>query len=414
MSSMASTQTFPERAVGTEPEDSSAKPARKSRARPYLVLAAVVGVAAVLYGAVALLSMGKESTDDAQVEADAITVSTRVGGVVLHVLASDNQAVKKGQLLVEIDPSDLAAKEKQAEADLAAARAQAQAADAQVAIVEATSRGGLSAAQAELTGSTTSVSSADAQIQSARAALERAKAESAQADMDLARAEALFREQAIAKAEIDSLQSTAQAGRAAVAQAQAQLAVAEDAKRTAQAHIAESQARVVQNTPVDAQLASVRAQAELARARAEGAQAALDLAMLQLSYTRIEAPADGVLSRLVAREGQLAQAGQQVVVLVPSATYVVANFKETQVGRMHAGQRVDIGVDAFPGRTFEGRVDSTSPGTGARFSLLPPDNASGNFVKVVQRVPVKIAWTNVPADVKLAAGLSADVTVHTR
>jgi membrane fusion protein (multidrug efflux system) len=411
---MASTQTFPERTVATEPEDSSAKPARRSRARPYLVLAAVVGVAALAYGVVAWLSAGKETTDDAQVEADALTVSARVGGVVLHVLASDNQAVKKGQLLVEIDPADLAAKEKQAEADLAAARAQAQAADAQVAIVEASSRGGLSAAQAELSGSTTSVSSADAQIQSARAALERSKAESAQADVDLERAEALFRQQAIPKAEIDSLRSVAQADHAAVAQAQAQLAVSEDAKRTAQAHIAESQARVVQNTPVDAQLASVRAQADLARARADGAQAALDLAKLQLSYTRIEAPADGVLARLAVREGQLTQAGQQVVVLVPSATYVVANFKETQVGRMHPGQRAEISVDAFPGRTFEGRIDSTSPGTGARFSLLPPDNASGNFVKVVQRVPVKIAWTNVPADVKLAAGLSADVTVRTR
>jgi membrane fusion protein (multidrug efflux system) len=108
------------------------------------------------------------------------------------------------------------------------------------------------------------------------------------------------------------------------------------------------------------------------------------------------------------------QAGQQVVAVVPTATYVVANFKETQVGAMRVGQRAEIQVDAYPGRTFEGKVDSTSPGTGARFSLLPPDNASGNFVKVVQRLPVKIAWENVPADVKLAAGMSADVTVLTR
>ena len=121
-----------------------------------------------------------------------------------------------------------------------------------------------------------------------------------------------------------------------------------------------------------------------------------------------------MLSRLGVHDGQLAQAGQQIVVLVPSTTYVVANFKETQVGQMHPGQRVEIAVDAFPGRELEGKVESTSPGTGARFSLLPADNASGNFVKVVQRVPVKIEWVNVPADVKLAAGLSADVTVITR
>jgi membrane fusion protein (multidrug efflux system) len=137
-------------------------------------------------------------------------------------------------------------------------------------------------------------------------------------------------------------------------------------------------------------------------------------AKLQLSYTRIEAPADGVLSRLAIHEGQLVQAGQQVVGLVPSTTYLIANYKETQVGRMRAGQRAEITIDALPGRTFEGKIESTSPGTGARFSMLPADNASGNFVKVVQRVPVKIAWVDVPADVKLAAGLSADVTVLTQ
>jgi membrane fusion protein (multidrug efflux system) len=422
MSSMASTQSLPERSKTEQAEgppaevrhSPAATPAKKSRARPYLILAAVVGLAAVLYGVVAWVSRGKEATDDAQIDADAVTVSTRVAGAVSRVLVADNQAVKKGQLLVEIDPADLAAKERQAEADVAAARAQAQAADAQVAVVEATSKGGLSAARAELSGSASSVAGADAQIESARAALARAKAEADQADIDRDRSEALFKEQAIPKAQIDAARSAAQTARAAVAQAQAQLAVAEDMKRTAQTRIAESQARVVQNTPVEAQLASVRAQAELARARADAASAALELAKLQLSYTHIVSPADGVLSRLAIHEGQLAQAGQQVVMVVPDATYVVANFKETQVGRMHVGQRAEITVDAFPGRTFEGRVESTSPGTGARFSLLPPDNASGNFVKVVQRVPVKIAWTNPPSDAKLAAGLSADVTVFTR
>jgi membrane fusion protein (multidrug efflux system) len=413
-SSAATTPALPERAEGSEPQAAPATPARKRPARPYIILAGLVGAAIVAYVLVAWVSRGRERTDDAQVDADAVTVSTRVAGVVLHVLVTDNQPVKKGQLLAEIDPADLTARVREAEADLAAARAQAQAAEAQVAIVEATSRGGLSAARAALSGSTTSAASADAQIESSRAALERSKAESAQADSDRDRAEALYQQQAIPKAQIDSARSTAQAARAAVAEAQAQLAMAEETKRAAQTRIVESQARVVQNAPVDAQAASVRAQADLARARAESAAAALDLAKLQLSYTHIEAPADGVLSRLAVHEGQLTQAGQQVVTLVPNSTYVVANFKETQVGSMHAGQRAEISVDAFPGRSFEGRVDSTSPGTGARFSMLPPDNASGNFVKVVQRVPVKIAWANVPADVKLSAGLSADVTVYTR
>jgi membrane fusion protein (multidrug efflux system) len=373
------------------------------------VAAGVLGYTAFSYYA-----RGRESTDDAQVDADLVTVSARVGGAIVNVHVVDNQLVKKGELLVEIDPADLTAKEKQAEAELAAARAQAQTADAQVAIVEATSKGGLSAARAALSGSATSVASADAQVESARAALARTQTEATQADTDLARFESLLKDGAIPKAQVDAARSSAQAAHAAVAQAQAQLAAASDAKRTAQTTVAESQARVEQSAPVDAQLAGARAQADLAHARIDSAEAALALAKLQLSYTRIEAPADGMLSRLGVRVGQLVQAGQQVVALVPNATYVVANFKETQVGRMRVGQSVDISVDAFPGRTFEGKVESTSPATGARFSLLPPDNASGNFVKVVQRVPVKVAWTNLPSDVKLAAGMSADVTVLIR
>lgn len=417
MSSMASTQSLEQDAAakeGAKAAQAEAAPAKKSRGRPYVILGVVVAVALAGYGTFAWLSRGRENTDDAQIDADVVAVSTRVGGTVLALHVTDNQAVKKGDLLVEIDPADLAAREKQAEAELAAARAQAQAADAQVAIVEATSRGGLSAAQAQLSGSTTSVQNADAQIASAQAALTRAQAEANQADIDQARAESLLKDQAIPRAQVDAARSNAQAAHAAVAQAEAQLASAQDMKRTAQTRIAESAARVVQSAPVDAQLASARAQADLAHARADAAAAALTQAQLQLSYTRIEAPADGVLSRLAVHVGQQVQAGQPVVSVVPNATYVLANFKETQVGEMRPGQKAEITVDAYPGRTFQGKIDSTSPGTGARFSLLPPDNASGNFVKVVQRVPVKIAWVDVPADVKLTAGLSADVTVLTR
>lgn len=409
----ASTATTVE-TLAKEPKEESTVGRKKARTRPYLILAAVVALALVGYGTFTFATRGKENTDDAQVDADVVMVSTRVAGSVLHVHASDNQKVTKGQLLVEIDPADLQAKEKEAEAQLAQAKAQADAADAQVGIVSATAKGGLSAARAQLSGSASSVQTADAQIQSAKAALARAQAQASQADTDLARDQALFRDGAIPKAQIDSAQSTADAAHAAVAQAQAELSSAQEMKTTAVSRIAESAARVEQSAPVDAQLATAKANAELAHARVDAADAALAQAKLQLSYTRIEAPADGVLSRMSVREGQLVQAGQQVVSVVPEATYVVANFKETQVGAMHVGQRAEITVDAYPGRTFEGRVQSTSPGTGARFSLLPPDNASGNFVKVVQRVPVKITWADVPADVKLAAGMSADVTVITR
>jgi membrane fusion protein (multidrug efflux system) len=388
--------------------------ARSNKTRPYVVLASLVALGLIIYGVVTWTSRGKESTDDAQVDADAVTISARTGGLVLKVHVADNQQVKRGDLLVEIDPADLVAKKEQAEAELGAARAQADAAVAQVRIVEATSKGGLSAARAQLSGSATSVASAAAQIEAAKAALAHAQAEASRADMDQARAEALRKDEAIPQAQVDSARSDALAARAQVAQAQAQLAAFEDMKRTAQTHIAEAEGRVVQSAPVEAQLAAARANAELALARVRAEQAALALTELQLSYTRIEAPADGVLSRLGVHEGQLLQTGQQVVVVVPNTTYVVANFKETQLGRMQPGQRAEVSVDAFPGRTFEGKVESASPGTGARFSMLPADNASGNFIKVVQRVPVKIIWLDPPSDVKLAAGLSADVTVFTR
>jgi membrane fusion protein (multidrug efflux system) len=379
-----------------------------------MILGAVVAVGIAGYSAVAWVSRGRENTDDAQVDADVVAVSARVGGSVLKVHVTDNQPVHKGDLLVEIDPADLTAKEKQAEAQLAAARAQAAAADAQVRIVVATSKGGLSAAQAQLSGTATSVVSAGAQIEAAKAALAHAQAEATRADTDLARAVSLRKDEAVPQAQVDTARADDQAAHAAVAQATAQLAASEEMRRTAQTQIAEARGRVEQSAPIDAQLAVAQANADLARAQADAAEASLAQAKLQLSYTRVEAPADGLLSRLAVHEGQLVQAGQQVVGVVPDTTYVIANFKETQVGNMRAGQRAEISVDALPGRSFEGKVESTSPGTGARFSLLPADNASGNFVKVVQRLPVKIAWVNVPADVKLAAGLSVDVTVLTQ
>jgi membrane fusion protein (multidrug efflux system) len=391
-----------------------AAPAKKNKARPYIILGTVVGLALAIYGGVSWYARGKENTDDAQVDADIVTVSTRVAGPVLKVYVSSNQQVTKGQPLVDIDPADYQARVNQADAELAAAKAQAVAADAQVGIVEATSKGGLSVARAQLSGSATGVASADADVAAAQAALARAQAQADQADVDLARAESLLKDQAIPRAQVDTARSNSQAAHAAVAQAQAQISAAKDMKRTAQTRIAESAARVEQSAPVDAQLASARANADLAHARVQSAEAALALAKLQLSYTHITAPADGLLSRLAVEEGQLVQAGSSVVSVVPNQTYVTANFKETQVGEMRAGQRVEIKVDAYPGRSFEGKVNSTSPGTGARFSLLPPDNASGNFVKVVQRVPVTITWVNVPADVKLSAGMSTDVTVFTR
>ena len=194
---------------------------RKSKLRPYVILAIVVALGVGAYFAFTWWTRGKESTDDAQVDADVVPVSARVAGVLLHVRVVDNQAVKKGELLAEIDPAELSAKVKQTEAELAAARAQSAAAEAQVAIVVASSKGGLSAARAQLSGSATSVAGADAQIASAKASVARAEAEAARADNDLARAEALIKDQAIPQAQVDTARSNAAAARAAVAQARA-------------------------------------------------------------------------------------------------------------------------------------------------------------------------------------------------
>jgi membrane fusion protein (multidrug efflux system) len=390
----------------------AARPRRGTRA--YLILTAFVLLGLAAYFGFRAISAGKEGTDDAQVDADVVPVAARVAGAIVKNSAKDNQPVKKGDVLVEIDPRDYQAKVKQKEAELDAAKAQAAAADAQMNIVAATSKGGLSAARAMLSGTATSVGSADAQVEAAKAALARAQAEASRAESDLSRAEALRKDEAIPQAQVDTARANAESARAAVALARANLASAEETRRTAQTRVSEAQGRVEQSAPVDAQLAVAKANADLAHARVASAEGALDEARLQLEYTKIVAPSDGTLSKLAVREGQLVQAGQQLVAVVPAATYVTANFKETQVGEMHKGQRAVIEIDAFPGRKLEGIVDSTSPGTGARFSLLPPDNASGNFVKVVQRVPVKIAWSSLPNDVRVAAGMSCDVTVYTR
>lgn len=331
-------------------QTTEAAPARR---RMFAFAGLALAVAALLgYGVYWYATRFDVSTDDAQVEADTVPLAPRVGGVVARVMVLENQPVKKGDLVVVIDHEDFAAKLRQAEAEAEIARAQAAAAGAQVGSAEAT--------------------------------LHRASAEAEKAGADLGRAVILRKGEAIPPEKLDAANATAAVTRAGVASARAQYAAAE-------------------------------AQAKLAGARVKAADASLELARLQLSYTKIWAPQDGVVSKLAVHEGQLVAPGQPLVELVPNATYVVANFKETQVGAMQPGQRAVVEVDAYPGLKLEGRVESLSGGTGARFSLIPPDNASGNFVKVVERVPVRVAWTkSPPPDVRLRAGLSAFVTVHTR
>jgi membrane fusion protein, multidrug efflux system len=399
----------PEAAAGP-----SARTSQKGRARPYAILSIVVAVALVGYFGYRFLTAGRENTDDAQVAADMVPISARVGGNVVGVPVVDNQAVKKGDLLAQIDPTDYQNRVKIAEAEVQASKAQAEAADAQMRIVEASSQGGLSTARAALSGTASSVAGAAAQIEAAKASVAHAQADAQEADTNLKRAWSLRKDDAIPQAQVDSLTAVAAAQNAAVAQAQAQLAAAAEMKNTAQSRVAEAQGRVEQSTPVEAQRAAAKANADLAHAHLASAQAMLAQAQLSLSYAKIVAPEDGHISKLAVHAGQLVSPSQTITNLLPNDTYVLANFKETQVGGISAGQVAEIAVDAYPGRTFHAKVDSVAFGTGAQFSLLPPDNASGNFVKVVQRVPVKLVWTDLPEDVRVQAGLSADVTIRTK
>jgi membrane fusion protein (multidrug efflux system) len=408
-SSLREAKSNGERAA-QEPALVTAPPPRSGR-RPFFILAAVAALVVAGVGTVKVVNAGREKTDDAQVASDIVPVGTRLTGLVKRVAVQENQPVKKGDLLVEIDDADYQARLSQAEAELETAAAQAAAATAQVAVVDATSRGGLATARAAMAGSSVGVSGAAAQLAAARAALVRSEAEARKADLDLKRSQQLRQASAIPQERLDTAQSAYDGSRAALAEAQAQVAFAEEAKRGAESRVGEARGRLSQSEPIAPQIAAARAGADRARARVKSAEAALALARLQLSYSKILAPSDGIASKLTVHEGQLVATGQPVVELVPLGTYVVANFKETQLGRIHPGDRAEINLDAYPGRTLAGHVESISGGTGASFSLLPPDNATGNFVKVVQRIPMRIAWDGPPAELALRAGLSAEVTV---
>ncbi|HEX7481601.1 MAG TPA: HlyD family secretion protein [Polyangiales bacterium] len=386
-----------------------AAPVAKKR-RPFAILGGLVAVGLIAAGVYSWATAGRQSTDDAQVESDTLPVAPRVSGSVRKVYVADNQKVKRGDLLLEIDDADLQVRVLQANAELAVAQAQAAAAHAQEEVVNATATGGLHSAKAQVSSSQVGVQSAGVQIEFARASLSRAQTDARKTELDLRRTRELHDRHAVSQDVLDSAQLSYDQTQAALVQARAQLAAAEDARAGAISRVADAQGKLAASTPTEALIAAAHAQSELAQARVKAAQAAAQLVQLQLSYTKLAAPQDGVISRLGVRDGQLVSENQPLAVLVPSSTYLVANFKETQIGKMRAGDIADVELDAYPGQHFEAVVESLSGGTGARFSLLPPDNASGNFVKVVQRVPVRLTWRAIP-NVALQAGLSADVTV---
>ena len=371
----------------------------------------------------------RESTDDAQVSGHVTPISARVSGPVVAVHIVDNQAVKAGDVLVEIDPRDYQLALDRANADLAAAEAGASAARTEVPVMSTTSGSQLdvahaaaSSAQAAANATAREVDAAQAKQRAAQARLVEVTATATRAAQDLARLKPLVEKDEISKQQYDATvatqqaaQATVESARAAVSEADANVAVAEARREQAVGALAQARAQTQAASTGPQQVAMTQARAQTADARVLQARAAVNEATLALERTAIRAPVAGIVSRKTVEVGQMIQVGQPLLSLASLADiWVIANFKETQLDGMHAGQRAEISVDTY-GRTYVGRVDSIAAATGATFSLLPPDNASGNFVKVVQRVPVKIALDHDQNQAALLRpGMSATVTVFTK
>jgi membrane fusion protein (multidrug efflux system) len=390
----------------------------------------VVAVLAVIGLIVWLRSRGHESTDDAQVDGRITQIAARVGGPIVKVAVDNNLQVAAGALLVQVDPRDYQVAVDRARADLADAQAMAGAARTGVPIARVETKAGVSnasgsleQAEAGVTGAEREVQVAQANFSSAQARQREKEATAAKAARDVERLRPLVEKDEISKQQFDAAIGAADAARAAADAAKSDTAAAQSAitvaqQRVAQARGGTAQARAGLATARTApqQLQVTQARAVSAEARVQQAQAALKQAELNLQYTTITAPTAGVVSRKNVEPGQVIQPGQPLMALVNLAdTWITANFKETQLKAMRAGQKSRVEVDALGGKTFDGHVDSIAAATGAKFSLLPPENATGNYVKVVQRIPVKIVLEQgQDPDHLLRPGMSVTPTVYVR
>ncbi|HXI61384.1 MAG TPA: efflux RND transporter periplasmic adaptor subunit [Pyrinomonadaceae bacterium] len=410
-----------------------------------LLLAILLGVRYWVY------ARSHETTDDAFIDGHIVQVSPKVSGYVLKVYVSDNQTVNAGDLIAELDARDLQAKVDQAQAALNAGMAQQKQAQTQVTLTRATTRAGVRQAAAGVqqarsgvsgaragaasersrtTQSSAGINTAEANMQQARAQLGAAQAEAVRANADVQRYQTLFDKDEVSRQRLDQAIATSRTANAQVEAAQQKVsameaqisearaatsAQASNAQRAesqvgaARAQVNEALGRLEQANTAPQQVAVSEAQASSAGANLQQLQAAVDEAELQLSYSKIYAPEAGRVTRKAVEVGALVQVGQPLLAIVPGDVWVTANFKESQVGNIRPGEPVDVTVDAYPDKVFKAHVDSIQAGTGARFSLIPPENATGSYVKVVQRVPVKIVFepNQIDSQHLLAPGMSA-------
>lgn len=391
------------------PAAAPAKPRKKALiVLPSLLLAAAAGTGATMY-----FSHGQVTTDDAQVEGHVASVSPRVAGQVVRVNVTDNQHVKAGDVLVELDARDLTARAAAARADVAAARAQLRAMQTQLTLTSTDVDSNLAVARGGMTQAAASGTTSRASIDQARADIAAATAQQALARSELTRTERLFGTGALSQSALDTRRAAVDQAAATLAQAQARLASAESNVTNSAGNLETARGRVIAAQAGPQRVEAAAAQVELAQARLDQTQAALEQAELNLSYASIKAMADGVVSRRNVEVGQLVAPERPLLALVAlDDTWVVANFKEDQLKDLRPGQRAELEIDSYPGHPLHAHVDSVAAGTGARFSLLPPDNASGNFTKVVQRVPVLLRLDS-PSQLALRPGMSAFAKVFT-
>jgi membrane fusion protein (multidrug efflux system) len=387
----------------------------KSRRRG--IIAVVVVVLVVVAVALWWHSTFSEDTDDAQVNGHLIQVSARISGQVLKVYVDENQVVKAGDPIADLDPRDYQVAVENAEAALASAQANAAAANVNVPITTANTGSNLRSAGADVSGSQAGVAQSERQLEAAHARVVQAEANAVKAQADLERYKPLVAKDVISKQQYDAAVAAADSTRAAVADAHASEQAASAGVRMSRDKMAQAQALYKYAETGPQQVAAQSAHAKQAQAQVAQAQAQLDQAKLNLSYTKIVAPAAGIITRKSVEVDQNVSSGQNLLTLVSlEDLWVTANFKETQLKHMSAGQPVEIEVDAT-GKTYHGKVTQIGGATGSVLSLFPPENATGNYVKVVQRIPVRVDFTdlkNEDPNHLLRPGLSVEPKVRVK
>ena len=403
----------------------------KGLANPKVRLLLIAGAILLLVAVAALYLYyrNRETTDDAQVDGHITPIGAKISGRISAVLVDDNQPVKAGQVIVKIDPRDYQAALDQAKAALSVAEEDARSAGADVPRTRENVASGNSNADAQVVGANADLAKAQSSYEQAQTAdlayaqanVEKSRANARLAQADLARYTPLMEKGEISKQQYDAAKANADATASALkadeeklSQARRSIEIYKSQLDAAAARVSQAQASVQAAHAEVKQVSIKSADAQSKIAKVEQARAALDAAQLNLSYTDIVAPVDGVVTHKQVEPGQIVQIGQGLMVVVPlQDVWVTANFKETQLRAMKAGQRAHVKVDTY-GRTFDGHVDSIAGATGAVLSLLPPENATGNYVKVVQRIPVKIVLDPIPGGkAVLRPGMNVEATVIT-